>query len=107
MTGDAPTGGPTTATAAGRRRPRRIIAALAAAAFVGFLLWSTLASQRHECTVCVEYRGTRNCATASADSETEAIRSARMTACGILTGSMNDAIACQNRAPVSSRCTTR
>ena len=73
------------------------------ATLAGFLLWSTLSSQNAECTVCVEYGG-RNCATASAQSELEAARQAQNTACGVLTGGMNDAIACGNRPPVTQSC---
>ncbi|HEY0971507.1 MAG TPA: hypothetical protein VGE02_11125 [Gemmatimonadales bacterium] len=70
----------------------------------GVLLWSTLRSQTAECTVCVEFNGQRNCATASAASEDEATRSAQTTACGVLTNGMNETIACQNRPPVQRSC---
>lgn len=75
--------------------------------FVGLgavLLWSTLRTQSAECRVCVEFAGGRNCATASAASEEEAARSAQMTACGVLTGGMNESIACNNRPPVERSC---
>lgn len=74
-------------------------------AFVAFLLWSTLAGQKAQCEVCVEFNGQRNCATASHASEAEAARSAQSTACGPLARGMNESIACSNRPPVSRRCT--
>lgn len=72
--------------------------------FVGFLLWSTLASQQVECTVAVDFRGRAGSATASAASEENAGREAQTAACGPLTGSMDDRIACSNAPPVSRRC---
>ena len=73
----------------------------------GVLLWSTLRSQNVECTVCMEFGGGRNCATAIAVDETEAARSAQATACGVLTQGMNESIACANRRPVERSCQAR
>ena len=89
------------------RRRGGWIAAAIAAAFAGYLLWSTLSAQQVECRQCVEFNGTRNCATASAANEEEAKRAAQTTACGVLTFGMNESIACGNRPPVSSYCRTR
>jgi hypothetical protein len=72
--------------------------------FVAFLLWSTLASQRVECTVTVDFRGLPGEATASAASDGDAVREAMTTACGPITGSMDERIACANTVPVSRRC---
>lgn len=75
-------------------------------AFVAFLVWSTLSAQKVTCYVCVEYNGVRNCASASHQTEAEAARSAQNTACGPVTSGMNDAIACDNRPPVTQQCRT-
>jgi hypothetical protein len=72
--------------------------------FVAFLLWSTLASQRAECTVAVDFRGRTGGATASAASDDNAVREAMTAACGPITGSMDERIACANTPPVSRRC---
>jgi hypothetical protein len=72
--------------------------------FVAFLLWSTLASQQVECTVAVEFRGRSGSATASAASEQSATREAQTAACGPITGSMDETIACGNTPPVSRSC---
>jgi len=74
--------------------------------FVAYLLWSTLATQRVECTVAVEYMGQAGSATASAGSELDAAREAQTTACGPITGSMNDRIACSRVRPVTRTCRT-
>jgi hypothetical protein len=72
--------------------------------FGGFLLWSTLASQRVECTVTVSFADGRNTATASAASESDAVREAQTAACGPLARGMNESIACGRVAPVSRAC---
>jgi hypothetical protein len=72
--------------------------------FVAFLLWSTLAAQRVECVVAVDFRGRSGTATASASSEEDAVREARTTACGPITGSMDERIACAGTPPASRRC---
>jgi hypothetical protein len=84
----------------------RTITLLLALSFVAFLLWSTLSSQRYECSVAVEFRGRSGAGSASAGSEKDAVREAQTAACGPITGSMNDAIACAKVQPVSRRCRT-
>ncbi|MEO5826516.1 MAG: hypothetical protein ABIR59_11565 [Gemmatimonadales bacterium] len=88
-------------------RPKSLLTVAVVLAFVAFLAWSTLSAQKAECEVCVEFQGGRNCATASHDNEADAARSAQTTACGPLAKGMNDAIACENRPPVSRQCSTR
>jgi hypothetical protein len=73
--------------------------------FFAFLAWTTLSAQKVECTVCVEFNGKRNCATASHKTDAEATRSAQTTACGPITSGMNDAIACDAKPAVERQCT--
>lgn len=75
-------------------------------AFVAFLVWSTLSSQRVECEVTVDYHGQRGTGKASGASEDAAAREAQTAACGPLAGSMNDRIACDRIPPLSRRCRT-
>ncbi len=82
----------------------RSVAVLVVLAFVAFLLWSTLSAQRVECSVAVEFQGRPGTGTASAGSEADAVREAQTAACGPITGSMNDRIACAKVPPVSRRC---
>jgi hypothetical protein len=89
------------------KKPGRLIGIIVVAALAAFLLWSTLASQKATCQVCVAFNGAQNCASASAASETEAARSAQTTACGVLAKGMDESISCANRQPVSSKCATR
>ena len=82
----------------------RTVTLLAVLGFVAFLLWSTLSSQHAQCSVSVEFQGREGSATASGPSESDAIREAQTAACGPLTGSMNDRIACAKLQPVSRQC---
>ncbi|HZE76829.1 MAG TPA: hypothetical protein VE091_16075 [Gemmatimonadales bacterium] len=87
-------------------RRSTVITLVAIAMFAGFLLYSTIASQRAECAVTVEYQGRRNDATASAATEREAEQQARTTACGPIASGMNETVACTNRPPVRRQCRT-
>jgi hypothetical protein len=82
----------------------RAFALLVAVAFGAFLLWSTLSSQHVECRVAVAYGGNQGNGIASAGSEPEALREAQTVACGPLTESMNDRIACSRIPPISRHC---
>ncbi len=84
----------------------RTISVLVGLAFAAFLLWSTLSSQRVECSVTVEYQGRHGASTASGASEADASREAQTAACGPIAGSMNDIIACGRIPPATHRCRT-
>lgn len=83
---------------------RTAVTVLVVLGFVVLLLWTTLASQRIECTVAVEFRSVHRAATASAASEQDAAREAQTAACGPLTGSMDERLACAGKPPVSRTC---
>ncbi len=83
-----------------------IITIVALIAFGALLLFNTLSAQKVECEVCVEFKGGRNCASASHTTESEARRSAQSTACGILAQGMDQSIACDRVVPLSSQCQT-
>jgi hypothetical protein len=82
----------------------RIVTIAVVLGFVLFLAWSTLSSQKAECTVTMEFEGRQATATASAASQPEALNQARSTACGPISSGMDDRIACDNRPPVTQRC---
>ncbi len=85
-------------------RPGKLLTLLAVLAFAGLLLYSTLSSQRVECTVTVAFKNAQNTATASGASEADAGREAQTTACGPLAQGMNESIACGRIPPVSRTC---
>jgi hypothetical protein len=73
-------------------------------AFAAFLLWTTLGSQHAECTVTASFNNAQNTASASAATEADALEQAQVAACGPLTQSMNDRIACSRIPPISRQC---
>ena len=90
----------------GLTRRGKFLTLLAVVAFAGFLLWSTLSTQRVECSVAVAFSGGEGSGSASASSEEDALREAQVAACGPLSRSMNDRIACSRTPPVSRQCRT-
>jgi len=88
-------------------RSRKTLVTLAILAFVAFLAWSTLSAQKVECEVCVEFANGRNCATATAATEPEAVQSAQTTACGPLARGMTASIACGKVLPSRRQCHVR
>ena len=82
----------------------RTVTILVVLGFFAFLLWSTLSSQRTECTVTVTYQGQTRTATASAATESEALRQAQTVACGPMARGMDESIACSNRPIVGQQC---
>ena len=82
----------------------KLLSLLALLAFTVFLLWSTLSSQRVECSVTVGFSGRQSEGTASAASEQDAAREAQTAACGPVAAGMNDRIACGRIPPISRRC---
>ena len=84
----------------------RLVTLLLVLAFAALLLWSTLASQHVECTVTISYRGTEGTGTASAASQSDALREAQTAACGPIAQGMDDRIACGRVAPVARKCRT-
>jgi len=77
------------------------------AAIVALFFYMTAARASEECTVCMEFQGRSNCASAAGRTAAEATETAHSTACGPLVRGMNESIACGNRAPLSVQCKTR
>ena len=99
--GAVPGSGPDT-----MRQRRLLLTLLAVVAFAAYLLWSTLASQHVECSVTVAFGAAQGTGTASASTQSDAIREAQTAACGPITQGMNDRIACGRVPPVSKSCRT-
>lgn len=82
----------------------KLLAVVVVAAFAAFLLYGTLSSQKVVCSVGVEFRGARNEATASAETEKAAMQRAQDTACGTISSGMDDRIACSDTPPYRRAC---
>lgn len=77
------------------------------AAVVALFFYMSTARASQECTVCMEFQGRSNCATAAGSTAAEATETAHRTACGPLVRGMNETIACDNRAPINVQCKSR
>ncbi len=84
-----------------------LITLAAIAVVVGLFFYMSTARATEECTVCMEFNGRTNCATAAGRTPAEATETAHTTACGPIASGMNETIACGNRAPLSVQCRTR
>ena len=85
----------------------RLITIAVIAAVVALFFYMSTARATQECTVCVEFNGRSNCATAAGRTAAEATETAHSTACGPVASGMNETIACGNRAPDSVLCRNR
>ena len=91
-----------------RHMKRSTVITLAVLALIiALFFYMSTASAREECTVCMEFQGRSNCATAAGSTTAEATETAHRTACGPITSGMNETIACDNRVPVSVQCRGR
>jgi hypothetical protein len=77
------------------------------AVVIGLFFYMSTARATEECTVCMEFNGRTNCATAAGRTPAEATETAHNTACGPIASGMNESIACGNRTPLSVQCRTR
>ncbi|MGH7606392.1 MAG: hypothetical protein ACREME_03550 [Gemmatimonadales bacterium] len=84
-----------------------VLTLAALAAIIALFFYMTAARASEECTVCMEFQGQSNCATAAGRTAAEATETAHNTACGPLARGMNESIACGNRPPRSVQCRTR
>jgi hypothetical protein len=83
---------------------RSAVFLIIALAFIGFLLYTTLAPQRIECEVCVVFNDGSRCAKASGDSKRAASETAQTAACGPLARGMDQTIACGRAEPTKVTC---
>ena len=82
----------------------RILTIVFLVGIAGVLWWLSAGVGRVECRVCMEFGGRRNCAIAAAETEGEAIQSARNTACGTIASGVRDSIQCGNTLPAEQQC---
>ncbi len=79
------------------------LAALFIAAVVGFVVYSTLGTNRYHCEVCVTYGGRTACRTASAQTRAQAQRTAVENACAQIASGVTESNQCENTPPESIR----
>lgn len=77
----------------------RWIIALAVVVLVGVLLYSTVEQTRERYEVCVTFKGASHCATASGQSQDQAVRSAQEIDCELLTTGRDENMVCLSHSP--------
>lgn len=81
------------------------LAAVFAVAALFFFM--TTGRAKVQCRVCMEFRGRTNCATAVGPTEQAAREGAQTTACGPISGGMDEKIACDRTPPALAQCPPR
>lgn len=85
-------------------RNTRLLTTVFLVGIIALVVWLSTSIGAVECRVCIDFGGQRNCATAAAPTEAEAVQSARTTACGTISGGVRDSIACGNTPPSERTC---
>lgn len=85
-------------------RRSKLLTAVICVAFVAYLLYSSLALDQVSCQVCIEFKGGRECGSASGTSAEEAQKTAAEVACAVLASGRTESMACSNSKPVSVDC---
>ena len=80
------------------------LVAIASVLLFGTLIVGSMRTVEAECSLCVEYRGQRQCRTGSGATEEDARGAAQRAACAVMARGMNESIACQNTRATEVRC---
>jgi len=77
------------------------IAVAFVAVVLGVIFFSTFHQERVSCRVCVTFNGRRDCRTASAVNQQEAVRTAVGNACALIAAGVTETTQCENTKPDS------
>ncbi len=80
---------------------KAVLVVLGLAAFFGLLAYMTADLKRERVQVCMSHRGAQNCATVSAATRDQALRTAMENACATISAGMTDSRECETTPPVS------
>lgn len=73
-------------------------------AVVGTLIFSSMRSVQAECSLCVEFRGQRQCRSGLGPTPDDAQNAAQRAACAVMSSGMDESIACSRTPPVQLQC---
>ena len=74
---------------------------LFAALVLGYIFFSSFNRPRVRVQVCMEFKGGRDCRTASAETRENALRTAITNACAQISGGVTESNQCENTPPAS------
>jgi hypothetical protein len=86
-----------------RTTQMRWIIVLGALFLVGILAYSTFQQTHHAYEVCMAFRGSSHCSTATGANYEEAVRSAQEIDCQLLTSGRDENMVCLDSRPTSVR----
>lgn len=86
-----------------RSKQMRWIIVIGGIVLVGILAYSSIQQTMKKYEVCMTFRGTSHCSTATGATPDEAIRSAQGIDCQLVTNSRDELMACMDQAPTSSQ----
>jgi hypothetical protein len=75
--------------------------------FLAFIVYLSVGRGKYRVNVCMAYNGQSSCKTASAATETAALRTATEGACADIASGVTDTVKCQNTVPQSTRWLSR
>ena len=71
---------------------------------LGLIIYETLTLRQYECEVCMEFEGRSKCLTVKAESEQQAVQTAKDNACSFITDGRAEGFRCSQTPPASVRC---
>lgn len=85
-----------------RSKQMRWIIVIGAVVLIAILAYSSLQQTQRKFEVCMTFRGTSHCSTATGATPDEAIRSAQGIDCELVTNGRDELMACMDQSPSSS-----
>jgi hypothetical protein len=86
-----------------KSNPMKYIVAIGGVAFFAILIYLSMRQTHEEYEVCMGFKGSTHCATASGSTEDEAVRSAQEIDCQMLANGRDETMVCLASSPSSIR----
>ena len=74
------------------------------AVILAVIFYQTMHLEQYECEVCMEFEGRKKCLTVQAESEQQAMQTAKDNACSFITSGRAENIRCTQSPPASAQC---
>ena len=86
------------------KRTTRWLVVLGIVGLVAFIVVGSMTRVRRSCHICLTFNGRTHCDSGAGATDKEAMRAARMVACGVMANGMAQTIECENTQPDSLVC---
>jgi hypothetical protein len=85
--------------------PKAAIAGIVfAAVMLAVIFYQTMHLEQYECQVCMEFEGREKCLVVQAETEPQALQTAKDNACSFITNGRAENIRCTQSLPASIEC---